>query len=70
LGCLTVPGIITVFLVILVVIGAGMVRGGRLFSPGTLNAQPGALIMGVSSHAELGGTCSACHAYFWQEVHG
>jgi len=66
-GCLTVPGIVTALLVILVVVVVGLVRGGVLFSPGLLNAQSGAAQGGVTSHAELDGRCSACHAFFWQK---
>jgi hypothetical protein len=66
-GCLTVPGIVTALLVILVVVVVGLVRGGVLFSPGPLNAQSGAVLGGVTSHAELDGRCSACHAFFWQK---
>jgi hypothetical protein len=66
-GCLTIPGIVTALLTAMVVFIIGMVRGGVLFSPGQLNAQPGALLGGVTSHAALSGTCSSCHAYFWQK---
>jgi hypothetical protein len=66
-GCLTVPGIVTALLVILVVVVVGLVRGGVLFSPGPLNAHSGAAQGGVTSHAELDGRCSACHAFFWQK---
>lgn len=67
-GCLTLPGLITVVLTILIVIGVGLVRGGVLFSPGQLNAQTGAILGGVTSHADLSGKCSACHAFFWQKA--
>lgn len=67
-GCLTIPGIATALLTVLVVVVVGLIRGGVLFSPGPLNAQPGALIGSVTSHAELSGRCSACHAYFWQKA--
>ncbi len=33
-----------------------------MFSPGGLNAQTGVLLGGVSSHAETGSNCAACHA--------
>ncbi len=65
-GCLTVPGLITAVLTGLVVFAVGLLRGGVLFNPGPLNAQSGALIGSVTSHADLSGRCTACHAYFWQ----
>ena len=44
-----------------VLAGAGLLWGGRLFSPGPLNAEEGgADVGGVRSHAETGGRCSAC----------
>ena len=65
-GFLTVPGIVTSVLGILIVFGAGMMRGGSLFSPGSLNAQAGASLGGVTSHADVSANCSACHVAFWQ----
>ncbi len=65
-GCLTVPGLATAILVILIVIGVGLAKGGTLFSPGALNAQSGAFLGGVSSHNNLSNDCKACHAFFWQ----
>jgi hypothetical protein len=65
-GCLTVPGLVTALLTVLVVIVVGLVRGGVLFSPGPLNALSGATLGSITSHTELSGRCSACHAYFWQ----
>ncbi len=65
-GCLTVPGLVTALLTVLVVVVVGQVHGGVLFSPGPLNAQSGAMLGSVTSHAELSGRCTACHAYFWQ----
>ena len=65
-GCLTISGVVTGLLTLLVVVGIGLVRGGALFSPGELNAKAGAVLGGVSSHADLGSNCAACHAAFWQ----
>jgi hypothetical protein len=67
-GCLTIPGLVTAFLTVLVVVIVGLVRGGVLFSPGQLNAQAGQVLGGITSHSALSGTCSACHAYFWQNT--
>jgi hypothetical protein len=65
-GFLTIPGLITSMVGILVVFGVGMMSGGTLFSPGALNAQAGAPVGGVTSHADLSTNCSACHSAFWQ----
>ncbi len=67
-GCLTFPGLITSILSILIVVVAGLFRGGVLFNPGALNAQPGSSLGGVTSHSDLSGKCSACHAAFWQST--
>lgn len=37
-----------------------------MFSPGSLNAATGALLGGVSSHADLAGQCRACHTAPWE----
>jgi hypothetical protein len=65
-GCLTTSGLITAILTVAVVVGVGWMRGGILFIPGALNAQAGATLGGVSSHADLSSKCSACHVAFWQ----
>jgi hypothetical protein len=64
LGCLTVSGFVTTLVTLLIVVGAGLARGGVLFSPGRLNAQPGRLIGGSRSHVEIP-ACATCHAPFW-----
>jgi hypothetical protein len=66
-GCLTIPGVITALITVLVVFIVGLLRGGVLFNPGRLNAQAGDILGGVISHAELSDSCSSCHAYFWQK---
>jgi hypothetical protein len=66
LGCLTAGGLIAGILTVLVVAGILLLWGGRLFSPGSLNAQAGdASVGGVQSHAGIGGRCAACHAAPW-----
>jgi hypothetical protein len=66
LGCVSVSGIIAAFVALLLVVGVSLLWGGVLFSPGPLNAQTsGATLGSVSSHAELGRRCSACHAAPW-----
>ncbi len=68
LGFLTIPGLVTAVMTVLIVAVVGLLRGGVLFSPGPLNAQVGALLGSVTSHADLSGRCTACHAYFWQSA--
>jgi hypothetical protein len=66
LGCVSVSGIIAASVALLLVVGVSLLWGGMLFSPGPLNAQTsGATLGDVSSHAELGSRCSACHAAPW-----
>ena len=69
LGCLTIPGLITALLTVLVVIGVGFIRGGVLFSPGALNAEAGADLGGVASHAELAGRCYCLSCLFLAICH-
>lgn len=67
LGCLSGTGILTAWATLLVIGGLTLVNGGRMFSPGELNAQAGSQPLGgVFSHAETGGNCSACHVAFWE----
>lgn len=66
-GCLSGTGMLTVLVTLLLITGLGLARGGVMFSPGDLNAQPGEEILGgVASHAETGGRCSACHTAIWE----
>src|SRR4030042_266614 len=64
--CWCAPG--GCWLSVLLVIVIGLLRGGVLFSPGSLNAQAGALLGNVTSHADLNDRCSTCHAFFWQKA--
>ncbi len=66
LGCFTLSGLIFAVLSIVILVALMGFQGNVLFSPGSLNAKSGAPLKGVSSHAELGSKCSACHAPFWQ----
>jgi hypothetical protein len=65
-GFLTRSGIVAGFLTIIGVVVMGLLRGGSLFIPGPLNAKAGAMLGGVTSHAELITKCSACHTAIWQ----
>lgn len=67
LGCASGSGIIITLVVLLIIGGISVLRGGVLFDPGPLNAQVGEQKLGgVASHAEIGGRCSACHTAVWQ----
>lgn len=67
LGCISSTGIIATLAILILIGGVAFTRGGVLFNPGELNAQAGSRSLGgVSSHAELGGRCAACHTAFWQ----
>lgn len=65
LGCLTPAGLLAAGLTIVIVVTVTLLRGGVLFSPGALNAQPGDPLGGYTSHAEFGNQCRLCHAPFW-----
>jgi hypothetical protein len=61
LGCLTSTGIVAALLTIAVIVGFDVFSGNQIFSPGPLNAQPGEMLGGVTSHAQIR-DCAACHA--------
>ena len=66
LGCLTSTGILATVIVALVIAGSALASGGLMYSPGALNAVPGEMLGGVSSHADIAGNCKACHAAPWE----
>jgi hypothetical protein len=61
------PGKIAALLTLGIVAAVLLIGGGEMFSPGELSAENRRNVScgGVSSHAELGGRCSACHAPPW-----
>ena len=65
LGCLTPTGIIATLLTALAIVGVAFAQGGVMYSPGPLNAEAGEALGGVTSHAETGRDCNACHAAPW-----
>ena len=66
MGCLSRSGLAAALLALVLLAGARLVWGGRLFSPGPLSAQAGGESLGgVRSHADTGGRCSACHVAPW-----
>lgn len=68
LGCFTSTGIIAALITLLVIAVVTFAQGGVLYSPGDLNAQPGERLGGVTSHAEIGGNCKACHVAPWDSL--
>lgn len=66
LGCFTSVGIIAALATAFAIAGYAVANGGLMFSPGALNSQSGQSLGGVTSHAEIGGACSACHAAPWE----
>lgn len=68
LGCFTFSGILAALITGLVIAGVAYASGGLMYNPGPLNAQPGEVLGGVTSHAETGGRCEACHSAPWSSV--
>ncbi|HEX2990110.1 MAG TPA: cytochrome c3 family protein, partial [Anaerolineales bacterium] len=66
LGCLTGTGLLTALFTAFVIAGYAYARGGLMYNPGPLNEEPGEMLGGVTSHAETGGDCSACHTAPWE----
>jgi hypothetical protein len=66
LGCLTIGGLIAFVAALLIVSGSYAMNRAKMFSPGTLSAQTGAVnIGGITSHQELEENCAACHPAPW-----
>jgi hypothetical protein len=69
LGCLSATGLLAAALTLLLVLGVFLLRGGRMFSPGPLNAQAsGVELGGAASHADTGGDCATCHTAPWDRT--
>ena len=66
LGCLSGTGIIAAIIAALMIAASALASGGSMYSPGALNAQPGIVLGGVASHADIAGNCKACHAAPWE----
>jgi len=65
LGCLTIPGLVALVIVLSSVAGVTAFAGGLLFSPGALNAQSkGSVLGGVRTHADIL-PCGSCHTAPW-----
>src|SRR5512141_2103857 len=68
LGCLSGTGLLAALITALAIAGYAYARGGRMYSPGPLNAQSGQALGGVTSHAETGGRREACHTAPWDSA--
>jgi hypothetical protein len=68
LGCLSGTGIVTAIVAALIIAGYAYASGGLMYNPGPLNAQSGEMLGGVTSHAEIGGNCKACHTAPWESA--
>ena len=68
LGCLSGTGFLAALITALVIAGYAYASGGWMYNPGPLNAQKGQTLGGVTSHAEIGGNCKACHTAPWEAV--
>jgi len=61
-GCFSVTGMVIALVVFVGVVGWTTMSGPGLFSPGGLNsASASRSLGGVSTHAQLGNDCGACH---------
>jgi hypothetical protein len=65
-GCLSGTGILAALISTLVIAVYAYARGGLMYNPGPLNTQGDQTLGGVTSHAETGGECKACHAAPWE----
>lgn len=52
----------------LVIAGYAYARGGLMYNPGPLSTQGDQILGGVTSHAETGGECKACHTAPWESA--
>jgi hypothetical protein len=65
-GCVSGIGVVVATALLAVLLGVALLTGAGMFSPGALNSQAKAAPLGgVSSHAQLGRECGACHTPFW-----
>ncbi len=65
LGCVSPLALISACVTLLILGISWILNGSSMFSPGSLNAQSGGNLGGVTSHAEIGQNCAACHPAPW-----
>lgn len=68
LGCWSGTSVLIMFATLLFIAGYTYLHGGLLYNPGSLNAQNGQTLGGVTSHAGTGGECKACHTAPWERA--
>lgn len=68
LGCLSGTGILAALITALMIAGYAYARGGLMYNPGPLSTQGSQMLGGVTSHAETGGDCEACHVAPWESA--
>jgi hypothetical protein len=68
LGCLSGTGLIAVVITALSIAVYAYARGGLMYNPGPLSTHGDQTLGGVSSHAETGGKCKACHVAPWESA--
>src|SRR5512139_1104042 len=68
LGCLTGTGLIAALITALLIAGYAYASGGLMYNPGPLSARGEEQLGGVTSHAETGGNCDACHTAPWESA--
>jgi hypothetical protein len=66
LGCLSASAVLATIITLVLIGGYALFFGGRLFTPGELNAQAGESLGGVSSHGAIGNDCGQCHPAPWE----
>jgi hypothetical protein len=68
LGCLTSTGILAALVTAVVIAGYAYARGASMYNPGPLSRHGDRRLGGVTSHAEIGGDCKACHTEPWESA--
>ena len=63
-GLSSFSAFIVAVVTLLGITGVAFAGGGAMFTPGSLNAVPGAPMGGITSHAEIQ-QCGTCHAAPW-----
>lgn len=67
LGCLSPLAIFTAILTLAIILVWELLSGNLMFTAGALNAQPGQLLGGTTSHYEFGRECEKCHVAPWSD---
>ena len=65
LGCLSGTGVVAALITVFVIAGYAYARGGLMYNPGPLSTHSDRTLGGVTSHAEIGSDCKACHVAPW-----